>query len=282
MALLFLGPDIILKQRLILFDKNNKQFFLFVFNFIKGMEMLKSVLLTLSAFILFLCTTLFIEISSLPSLKDTLTLIFNVPYSWSLLFILTLIIPIPMIMVVGILSAFKKFIFNHSKNISSSFNRALYILAISYCIVAILSIISFVMDLAFKIDYYLIVRMSRVIPDNGYVHLFALNVIMALLGQATTFSIAFLITEIILTYKLKVVSMTVRSFIFKNYQVVLVVIGASLINIFVMCKIESEYSRRYMTNQFPKSFGVTDRLAEGSLITIVLMYLYALLTIHEN
>ncbi|ELA42665.1 uncharacterized protein VICG_00417 [Vittaforma corneae ATCC 50505] len=246
------------------------------------MEMLKSILFTLSSFILFLCVSLFIEISSLPSLKDTLTLIFNIPYFWSLFLILTLIIPSPMLVVVYILFTFKKFIFNHSKNIFNSFNRALYILAISYCVVSILSILSFIIDLAFKIEYYFIVRMSNAIPDNGYVHIFALNVIMALLGQSTTFSMAFLITEMILTYKFKVVSMTVRNFILKNYRVILAVVGVSLINVSVMCKIEDEYSKRYLANHYPKSFGVADRLAEGSLITIVLMYLYALLTVHEN
>lgn len=139
------------------------------------------------------------------------------------------------------------------------------------------------MDLAFRGDYYLFIRLSNVLPDNGYIHLFTLNTVMALLGQSTAFSITFLITEIILTYKYKVISTTLRNFILKNYPVILTVLLTAIINIVVMVKIEGTYTSKYLNNnKYSKTFGVTDRLAEGTLITVILMYLYALLTIHDN
>lgn len=245
--------------------------------------MLRTILLGMLGFIALLTTALIPEIICLPTLRTTLASIMNTPYLVTLPFIFSLIIISPMITILMVLSAFKKFVFNHSKNILNSFSRAIYTLLVSYSVATILVIVPFIADLAFRDDYYLTVRLSGIIRDNGKVHFFTVNLIMALLGQSAIFSLAFLITEVFLTYRFQVVSTTIKDFILKNSMVIVAVIGGAFITILMMYKIESGYTEKYIGDFYNiKNYRVTDKLAEGTIVTIVLMYLYALLAIHDG
>ncbi|KAM0679858.1 hypothetical protein GINT2_002030 [Glugoides intestinalis] len=175
----------------------------------------------------------------------------------------------------------KKYIFNHSKDISKAFDRAVHVLLIAYLIIIALNLSAFLFDLAFKGDYYYTVRMSNLLADNAAIHIFTINLILALLAQTTTFLLVFLITEFILTYKHIVVTMTPMSFIKKNYAVVALVFVPCLVNMILMSKIESKFTEKYLEMRYTKNFGVFDKTLEGTLITLLAMYLYALLTIHD-
>lgn len=247
------------------------------------MEILKVTFLGMSGFIGLITVALITEISSLPSLKTTLTSIMNLPYVVSLSLISSLILISPMLTILIVLSSFKKFVFNHSKNILNSFTRALYTLSISYSAAIILMLIPFAIDLAFREDYYLVVRLSGVYKDNGSVHTFSLNLIMALLGQSAIFSLAFLVTEVLLTYRFQVVSTTIKDFIVRNAFVVMAVTLSALGTILMMYKIECGYEEKYIAEMHQrKGYRVTDNLAEQIIMSIALMYLYALLAIHDN
>lgn len=247
------------------------------------MPIVKNTLLALAGGIGFLYLSLMPEIHAMPTVNETVSHLFSFSPYISIILFFTLIIIVPILIVVFILSTFKKFVFNHSKSVYSSFNNALVTIAISHLLGVALVMISFLIDLAFKpTDYYFQIRFSYLFSDKGAPHTLTINILMTLMAQSTVFMIAFLITEIGLTYKYKVISSSFSNFVLKNIHLAIAVFLIFAVNVKVMNDIEINFEDAFRDRDYSRNFGTFDKLAESVLLVIMLMYGYSLFIIYDS
>lgn len=247
------------------------------------MPIVRNSLIALVGGIIFLYLSMLPEIHSMPTMNETFKHIFSFSPYISIGLFFTLIIIAPILIVVLVLSTFKKFVFNHSKSINTSFNNATIAIMFSHLIGIIYVMVSFLIDLAFKsADYYFQIRFSHLFLDKGAPHTLTINILMTLISQSTIFAIAFLITEIGLTYKYKVISSSFSSFILKNLHLAIAVFLIFVINVKVMNDIETNFQNIFRDRDYSRSFGTFDKLAESILLVIILMYVYSLFVIYDN
>lgn len=243
--------------------------------------MFRQILLAISTMIFLVYISLFREFNSLPSLKTTLGHLLSIPYTGSLLIIVFILFPLPLVTVVFVLSYLKKFVFNHIKSISKCYNRAVYLLLISYSILTLLNCTSFLFDLAFKEHYYFIVRISYLLSTSHYPHTFTINLLIGLIIQSSVYSMAFLITEIILTFKFKVTSIQFGHFITRNLPSIVFTVMCFFCNIIFLIWLESRFFN-FSTDHYYRTFEILDKIIESTLVTAILMYLYTILALYEN
>lgn len=243
--------------------------------------MFRQVLFIFVGMISLLYVSLFREFSSLPALKTTLRHLIDIPYAFSLFLFVFILFPLPLCTVVFCLSHLKKYVFNHIKNISKCFNRAIYLLLISYAFLTILCCTFFLFDLAFKEYYYFIVRMSHFFPNSHYPHMFTVNLLTSLVVQSSVFSVAFLITEIVLTFKFKVTSIKFSQFLYKNIPSITFTLVAFIFNISFLIWLESKYFQ-FSADYYYRTFNIVDKIIESAFANILAMYLYTILAIYEN
>lgn len=232
---------------------------------------------------LFLYSMLYVEFWSLPSLSKTMSVLTNgtLPgyISFSLLFII--ILGFPIFSVVFILSNFKKFIFNHSKNSKKSYAAIIAILFISYLFLTFFEILAFLVSLAFKPEFYFAIRCSDSFLHIYDPYFFLTNLIFILISQSSCFILSFLITEVLLTYKISVITMTIRDFINKNLKTVLTIGAIILINTSILVSFQDNLSK-FSSGNYSKTLGITDKMVELFLINFLLMYCYSIYTINSN
>lgn len=243
--------------------------------------MFKFILLTILSMVSLVVLALLPEFTSLPSLRNTLFHLTNLPYFSSLFLTSFILFSQPLIIIVVVLSNLKKFVFNHTKNIYKCYVRAFLLLLISYSLFALLNCLSFLVDLAFKEYYYFIVRISYLFPHSHYPHIFSVNMLVILVIQSSIFSMAFLLTEIILTFKFKVTSMKLADFLKRNFFCIAFTVFCFITNISLLIWIESRYFN-FSIDKFHRSFDILDKIIESTLITAILMYLYTIMAIYEN
>lgn len=243
--------------------------------------MIKQILLTILSMIGLVYASLYREFTSLPSWKNTFSHLVNAPYSVSIFITLFILFSQPLIIIILVLSNLKKFVFNHIKNISKCYTRATYLLLISYSLFILLNCISFLVDLAFKDYYYFIVRISFLLPNSHYPHIFTVNLLVNLIIQSSIYSIAFLLTEISLTFKFKVTSIKLSDFLVRNAFCITFTFICFLTNISLLVWIESRYFN-FSIDRYYRTFDIIDKIIESTLITAILMYLYTILAIYEN
>lgn len=245
--------------------------------------MFNKVLLVTLGIDVFLYMCLYVEFLSLPSLSNTFSVITNNSLSYlctCLLLFLSLFL-IPMIAFVYILSSLKKFIFNHSKNIAQCYTSAVYILLISYSLISLFSIVKFFVDLAYENNYYFRVRLSNYILHTHFPYIFTTNLLLCLITQSSCFIIAFLVTEILLTYKFTVTTITFRDFMIKNLKTICIPLLMILANVSVSVFFENNLYV-FSQGQYTRTFGICDRFIQGILINTLLMYVYAIFTLYVN
>lgn len=229
--------------------------------------------------LLYMC--LYVEFSSLPSLPSTFMVITNssLSYLCTCLLLFLVLFAIPMAAFVYILSSLKKFIFNHSKNMLYCYTSALYILLISYSLICFFSILNFLIDLAYKSNYYFLVRLSDYTLHTYFPHIFTTGLFLCLITQSSCFIVAFLITEILLTYKFTVMTISFRDFMIKNLKTICIPFLMILANITITMFFENNLYK-FSQGQYTRTFGISDRLLEGVLVNSLLMYIYTIFTLY--
>jgi hypothetical protein len=226
---------------------------------------------------------LYVEFSSLPSLSNTFLVITNnsLSYPCTCLLLVLVLFVIPMIAFVYILSRLKKFIFNHSKNVAHCYTNALHILLISYSLICLFAILSFFKDLAYEKNYYFRVRLSDYTLHTHLPHIFTTNLLLCLVTQSSCFIVAFLVTEILLTYKFAVTTISFWDFMIKNLKTACITFLMILVNVSISVFFENNIYN-FSQGQYTRTFRILDRLIEGVLTNSLLMYLYTVFTLHIN
>lgn len=220
---------------------------------------------------------LYVEFWSLPSISKTLSILTGelLPSYLSLALIFVSLFVLPTLSSLLVLASFKKFIFNHSKDAKKNYRSIVSIICISYTFLLFFEILGFFINLAFKSLFYFRIRTSNYFLHSYFPYSFMSILLFILIFQSSCFMIGFLITELLIAFKLMIVTITMQKFVLKNIKIIVIVATFVLFNTVLTIFFQRNFMQ-FSKEEYNKLLGFTDKLVETLKVNFLMMYAYSI------